>query len=74
MPNCKISFCPEGEGIPFMLYCQKSKKYLNSKKELVSREEAALDNINNFHQKNYKLSEIEVLTFEEYTKNPNPNI
>jgi len=69
----KSPFAPEGEGIPFFHYCPKSKKYLSNNK-LVSRDEAALNAVNNFHQKNYSLSEIEVLTSKEYLKSQNTNI
>lgn len=72
----------DNEIIPFQMahYCPQSKKYLNKDKELVSREESALEvaNERSFFKTNpekiYKLSDIEVITFEEYTKIHNTNL
>ena len=55
---------PEGEGMSFFNYCKKENKYHDNKK-FVSAEETALNFINKRYNKNYKLSEIEVITLDE---------
>lgn len=54
--------CPKGEGIPMIQYCKKSDKYLDYNNKLASKEEVLLEFLNKNFKKEYKLSEIEVIT------------
>ena len=67
----------QGFGHPFFNYCEKENKFYNGK-EFVSKEEIALEFVNEYYKRKYliprifkgkyKLSEIEVIDFDELVK------
>lgn len=74
--NTFIVKVPNNQHLAFerALYCQITGKYINRNNELVTKKEAALEYINKRYKKNYKLSDIEVLTFKEYGKTLKANL